>query len=74
MTILCEPGLSTFGQGDAHLEKSCPQGYQIIATSFQHCSDTVMHNIPLAAQDGHAKSNTYELTVQVQCAKYDLVR
>ncbi len=35
MTILCESGLSTFGQGDTHLERSCPQGYQIIATSFQ---------------------------------------
>ena len=36
-------------------------------------ADTVMHNIPLVAQDGHAKSNIYDLIVQVAHAKYDLV-
>ena len=34
---VCESGLSTFGQGDTGLERSCPQGYHIITTSFQHC-------------------------------------
>ena len=32
MTIFCESGLSTFGQGDAGLERSCPQGYPIMAS------------------------------------------
>ncbi len=37
MIILYKSGLSTIGQGDARLEWSCPQGYHMIATSFQHC-------------------------------------
>ncbi len=37
MIILCESVLSTFGQGDARLEWSCPQGYHTVATSFEHC-------------------------------------
>ncbi len=41
MMILCESGLSTFGQGDTRLELSCPQGYHMIATSFQHCITVV---------------------------------
>ncbi len=36
MIIIHESGLSTIGQGDAHLDCSCPQGYHMIATSFQH--------------------------------------